>query len=338
MTAELSASDDVILEVEGLVKHFPGNRTGFLGRERPRPIRAVDGVDFSIRRGETLALVGESGCGKSTVARTLVRLVEPTAGTARYRGEDLFTADAERLRVLRRQVQMVFQDPYASLNPRMTVAEIVGEGWEAHPDVVAGSDRDAVLCELLERVGLPAAARYRHPHQFSGGQRQRIGIARALALEPQLLICDEPVSALDVSVQAQVINLITDIQRDSGVAVLFIAHDLAVVRHIADRVAVMYLGRIVEIGTEEQVYNEPTHPYTQALLSAIPTPDPEADLSGRIVLTGEVPSPADPPSGCTFRTRCWLADDRCAVERPTLDTGLHLGHPSACFHAARSTR
>jgi oligopeptide/dipeptide ABC transporter ATP-binding protein len=337
MTPEHGSPTDVILEVEGLVKYFPGSRAGFLDRGEPRPIRAVDGVDFFIRRGETLALVGESGCGKSTIARTLVRLVEPTAGSARYLGEDLFAADPGRLRMLRREIQMVFQDPYASLNPRMTVAEIVGEGWDAHPDVIAGRDRDAVLCELLERVGLPAAARFRYPHQFSGGQRQRIGIARALALEPQVLICDEPVSALDVSVQAQVVNLITDIQRDSGVAVLFIAHDLAVVRHIADRVAVMYLGRIVETGTEDQVYNEPTHPYTQALLSAIPAPDLDVDRSGRIVLTGEVPSPSNPPSGCAFRTRCWLADDRCAVERPTLDTGAHLGHPSACFHAARST-
>jgi oligopeptide/dipeptide ABC transporter ATP-binding protein len=325
-------SGDPILRVERMVKHFPLTQ-GILLRRQVGAVQAVDGVSFDLLPGETLGLVGESGCGKSTVAKTLLRLEEPTSGHAYFEGEDIFAMSRGDLRRLRRRLQIVFQDPYASLNPRMTVGDIITEAWEIHPDVVARSARRAALNDLLERVGLEAEHAQRYPHQFSGGQRQRIGIARALALNPEVLICDEPVSALDVSVQAQVVNLLEELQDEFGFAYVFIAHDLSVVRHISDRVAVMYLGRIVEIGDEAQIYGQPTHPYTQALLSAVPVPDPDARRTDRIVLEGDVPSPANPPSGCRFRTRCWKAEDLCAEQDPALIDRFGLGHPSACHFA-----
>ena len=319
-----------LLRVEDLVKHYPV-RAGVFKRVVDH-VQAVDGVSFTVRSGETLGLVGESGCGKSTVARTLIQLEEATGGHAYYRGRDILAMKGKELRELRRHVQMVFQDPYASLNPRMTVRDIVTEAWEIHDDVVPKKDRKATLDSLLERVGLDPSFATRYPHQFSGGQRQRIGIARALALNPEVLILDEPVSALDVSVQAQVVNLLQELQEEFGFAFVFIAHDLAVVRHISDRVAVMYLGKIAEEGPAAEIYDRPTHPYTQALLSAVPSGDPSARAAERLRLEGDVPSPQDPPSGCRFRTRCWKADQRCADEVPELvDRGF--GHPSACHYA-----
>jgi oligopeptide transport system ATP-binding protein len=324
---------EVILDVRDLVKHYPLTQ-GIVLRKQVGSVQAVDGVSFQLHKGETLGLVGESGCGKSTIAKTLLRLDEPTSGEALYEGEDIFTMSRRRLRRLRRDIQIVLQDPYASLNPRMTVGNIVGEPFDIHPDALPKQGRQRAVKELLERVGLNPDYVNRYPHQFSGGQRQRIGIARGLALNPDIIICDEPVSALDVSVQAQVMNLLEEIQDSFGLSYVFIAHDLSVVRHIADRVAVMYLGRVVEIGDERQIYEEPTHPYTQALLSAVPIPDPtKRDRKDRIVLEGDVPSPANPPSGCRFRTRCWKADDRCAREDPELIDRHGHGHPSACHYA-----
>ncbi|CAN5750879.1 dipeptide ABC transporter ATP-binding protein [soil metagenome] len=324
---------EVILDVRDLVKHYPLTQ-GIVLRKQVGSVQAVDGVSFQLHKGETLGLVGESGCGKSTIAKTLLRLDEPTSGEALYEGEDIFTMSRRRLRRLRRDIQIVLQDPYASLNPRMTVGNIVGEPFDIHPDALPKQGRQRAVKELLERVGLNPDYVNRYPHQFSGGQRQRIGIARGLALNPDIIICDEPVSALDVSVQAQVMNLLEEIQDSFGLSYVFIAHDLSVVRHIADRVAVMYLGRVVEIGDERQIYEEPTHPYTQALLSAVPIPDPtKRDRKDRIVLEGDVPSPANPPSGCRFRTRCWKADDRCAREDPDLIDRHGHGHPSACHYA-----
>jgi oligopeptide transport system ATP-binding protein len=320
-----------ILRVEGLVKHFPLTQ-GVIFKRQIGAVQAVDGVDFELYPGETLGLVGESGCGKSTTARLLLRLEEPTGGKAFYKGKDLFKLSRRELRTVRRNIQIVFQDPYASLNPRMTVGDIISEPWAIH-GVVPRSDRRAKVQELLAVVGLNPDHVNRYPHQFSGGQRQRIGIARALALNPEIIICDEPVSALDVSVQAQVINLLESLQNEFKLSYIFIAHDLSVVRHISDRVAVMYLGKIVEIGTQEDVYERPTHPYTQALLSAVPVPDPRArDKARRMVLEGDVPSPANPPSGCRFRTRCWKAEQICADEVPALVDRGH-GHPSACHFA-----
>ncbi|WP_405744231.1 dipeptide ABC transporter ATP-binding protein [Streptomyces sp. NBC_01525] len=336
-----AARGEPVLEVRGLVKHFPLTR-GILFKKQAGAVKAVDGVSFDLRRGETLGIVGESGCGKSTVAKLLVGLERPTAGEIRYRGEDITKLSGRALKAVRRNIQMVFQDPYTSLNPRMTVGDIIGEPFEIHPEVAPKGDRRRKVQELLDVVGLNPEYINRYPHQFSGGQRQRIGIARGLALRPEIIVADEPVSALDVSVQAQVVNLLAKLQDTFDLSYVFIAHDLSVVRHISDRVAVMYLGRLAESGTDEQIYDHPTHPYTQALLSAVPVPDPEARESRtRILLAGEVPSPADPPSGCRFRTRCWKAQELCAKKVPPLDVPPRFAtpdagpaaHPSACHFA-----
>jgi oligopeptide/dipeptide ABC transporter ATP-binding protein len=324
-----SDADEPLLRVRGLAKHYPV-RHGILRSRQAGVVRAVDGVSFDLRAGETLGLVGESGCGKSTLARTVLRLEVATAGEVLYRGSDMLALEGPALRSLRRKVQVIFQDPYASLNPRMTVAQILSEPWAIHPHLLAPAARAGRIAELLERVGLHAEHARRYPHQFSGGQRQRIGIARALALEPEVVICDEPVSALDVSVQAQVINLLEDLRDQMGLSYLFIAHDLSIVRHLCDRVAVMYLGGIVEQGLTERIFGEPRHPYTRALLSASPVPDPDAQgARERIRLRGEVPNPADRPSGCRFRTRCWKAAERCSVEEPALSEDGR-GHGVAC--------
>ncbi|MGW2102937.1 ABC transporter ATP-binding protein [Streptomyces olivaceoviridis] len=329
-----------ILEVSGLVKHYPLTQ-GILFKKQVGAVRAVDGVDFTLDRGETLGIVGESGCGKSTVAKMLVSLERPTAGAIRYKGEDITRLSGRALKAVRRNIQMVFQDPYTSLNPRMTVGDIIGEPYEIHPEAAPKGDRRRRVQELLDVVGLNPEYVNRYPHQFSGGQRQRIGIARGLALRPEIIVADEPVSALDVSVQAQVVNLLGRLQSEFDLSYLFIAHDLSIVRHISDRVAVMYLGRIVETGTGAEIYDHPTHPYTQALLSAVPVPDPEATgRRERIILSGDVPSPTDVPSGCRFRTRCWKARERCAMEDPLLAVPAEFrhttgpaAHASACHFA-----
>ncbi|MEV5984629.1 dipeptide ABC transporter ATP-binding protein [Streptomyces sp. NPDC052051] len=334
------AGTEPILEVSGLVKHYPLTR-GILVKKQIGAVRAVDGVDFTLGRGETLGIVGESGCGKSTVARLLVSLEKPTAGSIRYRGEDITHLSPRALKAVRRNIQMVFQDPYTSLNPRMTVGDIIGEPYEIHPEAAPRGDRRRRVRDLLDVVGLNPEYINRYPHQFSGGQRQRIGIARGLALRPEIIVADEPVSALDVSVQAQVINLLAGLQEEFGLSYVFIAHDLSIVRHISDRVAVMYLGRIVERGGHAEIYDHPTHPYTQALLSAVPVPDPEArEHRQRIILSGDVPSPTHIPSGCRFRTRCWKARERCVREVPPLavpetlrTAGGPAAHDSACHFA-----
>ncbi|HSF99173.1 MAG TPA: dipeptide ABC transporter ATP-binding protein [Ornithinibacter sp.] len=329
---------EVILSAQDLVKHYP-IKAGVL-RRTVGQVKAVDGVSFELHQGETLGIVGESGCGKSTLGRLLMRLEEPTSGTVLFEGADWSGAKGRDLRRMRRDIQIVFQDPYTSLNPRMTVGDIIGEPLEIHKDVVPKGGRRKRVQELLDLVGLNPEHIHRYPHQFSGGQRQRIGIARGIALNPKVLVCDEPVSALDVSVQAQVVNLMEKLQDELGLAYVFIAHDLSVVRHISDRVGVMYLGRMAELGEEDEVYSRPTHPYTQALLSAVPVPDPT--LRGKreqIVLVGDVPSPANPPSGCRFHTRCWKAQDRCTTEEPQLENRPDGagGHLSACHFAEART-
>ena len=327
-------SREVVLKAENLVKHYP-IKAGVL-RRTVGHVKALDGVSFELYKGETLGIVGESGCGKSTLARMLMRLEEPTAGKLIFDGVDVYSQGGSAMRRLRRDIQIVFQDPYTSLNPRKTVGDIVGEPFEIHTDVLTKRDRRQRVQQLLELVGLNPEHIHRYPHQFSGGQRQRIGIARGLALNPKVIICDEPVSALDVSVQAQVINLLAELQAGLGLAYIFIAHDLSVVRHISNRVGVMYLGKMVEIGDEAQIYSRPTHPYTQALLSAVPMADPTLrNTREQIVLTGDVPSPANPPAACRFHTRCWKAQEICSVDEPLLipRPDGEQSHDSACHFA-----
>jgi oligopeptide/dipeptide ABC transporter ATP-binding protein len=333
--AQPTAQTTPLLQVRDLQMHFPIKETSGLTRTK-KVVQAVDGVSFDLAAGESLGLVGESGCGKSTTGRAIVRLLKPTAGQILFKGNDLATMKESQLRPYRRELQIVFQDPYSSLNPRQTVGNIIATPLRVHKLVPKGGEKDRVS-ELLERVGLNPEHHNRYPNEFSGGQRQRIGIARALAVEPQVIVADEPVSALDVSIQAQVMNLMDDLRKDLGISFIFIAHDLGVVRHFCDRVAVMYLGKIVEMGTRDEIYGAPQHPYTQALLSAAPdigvvrgVPPKE-----RIRLVGDVPSPIDPPSGCRFRTRCWKAQDICATTEPPLERPSRAGegHEAACHFA-----
>jgi oligopeptide transport system ATP-binding protein len=326
-----ATAGDVLLEVRNLVKHFSVGGGLFGGHQGT--VRAVDGVSFALRRGETLGLVGESGCGKTTTGRCILQLERPTGGQVIFEGRDLAALSDAELRPLRRRAQVIFQDPYASLNPRMTVGQILAEPLAVHGLVPSREGRRKRVRDLLSRVGLLPQHADRYPHQMSGGQRQRVGIARALAVEPALIVCDEPVSALDVSIQAQIINLLEDLQAELGLTYLFIAHDLAVVRHISDRVAVMYLGKIVEIADRVELYANPLHPYTKALLAAVPIPDPALEAErGRSVLIGEVPSPLNPPSGCVFHPRCPIAVDQCRVEVPPLRE-VTPGHWAACLLA-----
>lgn len=326
-------SDAPLLEVTDLVKHFPV-RAGLLVDRTTGWVRAVDGVSLTLREGETLGLVGESGCGKSTLCRTILHLIAPDSGSVRFAGAQFSGRSPRELRPLRRQIQMIFQDPFASLNPRKRVGQIIGEPMRLH-GVAEGAALTRRVHELLERVGLAAEHYNRFPHEFSGGQRQRLGIARALGLQPRLIIADEPVSALDVSVQAQIINLLEDLQAEFGMAYLFVAHDLSVVHHVSDRVAVMYLGRIVETAPAAELYEQPRHPYTQALLSAVPVPDPQKSaVRQRIRLVGDVPSPIDLPAGCRFNTRCALATEVCREQEPAL-VQRGEGHLVACHHALR---
>ncbi len=322
------AEPEVLVRVENLVKYFPITR-GIIIQRQVGAVHAVDGLTFDIYKGETLGLVGESGCGKSTTGRTILQLYRPTSGSVHFEGVDLVKLKGEELRRMRRRMQMIFQDPYASLNPRMTVGEIIGEPLIIH-NVARGREVQERVERLLELVGLNPAYANRYPHEFSGGQRQRIGVARALALQPSFIVCDEPISALDVSIQAQVVNLLEDLQQEFGLTYLFIAHDLSMVRHISNRVAVMYLGVIVELATRDELYNHPLHPYTQALLSAVPIPDPAVEKKRkRIILQGDVPSPVNPPSGCRFRTRCPLAAEICKEVKPEWRE-VSPGHFVAC--------
>jgi oligopeptide transport system ATP-binding protein len=324
--------NNVLLRVENLVKHFPIMRGIF--QKQVGAVRAVDDVSFEVKRGETLGLVGESGCGKSTTGRAILQLYRPTSGSVYYDGVDLVKLKGEELRKMRRKMQMIFQDPYASLNPRMTVGEIIREPLLVH-SVASDAEANDRVKQLLELVRLNPSFATRYPHEFSGGQRQRIGIARALALQPSFIVCDEPISALDVSIQAQVVNLLEELQDKFGLTYLFIAHDLSMVRHISDRVAVMYLGVVVEMTTRDELYYNPLHPYTQALLSAVPIPDPVKEATRkRTILVGDVPSPANPPSGCRFRTRCPIAESICAEKRPEFRE-VKPGHFAACFFAER---
>jgi oligopeptide/dipeptide ABC transporter ATP-binding protein len=325
MTDRGAPDSEVLVDVRGLVKHFPARGPAGLGHGR-QVVKAVDGISFSIKRGQTFGLVGESGCGKSTVARLLLRLIEATAGSVRFDGVEISSASKSQLRQLRRGMQMVFQDPFSSLNPRLTVAQIVGEPLRVH-GLFAGREEHRVA-ELLERVGLGSHHARRFPHEFSGGQRQRIGIARALALNPKFIVCDEPVSALDVSIQSQVLNLLKDIQKELGITYLFISHNLSVVKYISDTVGVMYLGRLVECADKRTLFTTPSHPYTQALLSAIPVPIP-GRAKQRIILKGELPSPLHPPAGCRFHTRCPKAMAVCAAQEPVLRE-IAAGQVSAC--------
>jgi len=314
--------DEIFIEIKNLKKYFPV-RSGF---GKKAYIKAVDDVSFFIKKGETLGLVGESGCGKSTTGRTIIRLYEPTSGQIIFKGEDITKKD---MLPYRKYMQMIFQDPYASLNPRMTVGDIIGEPIEIH-NIAKGNEKKERVQELLRLVGLNSEHANRYPHEFSGGQRQRIGIARALAVEPEFIICDEPISALDVSIQAQIVNMLEDLQQELGLTYLFIAHDLSMVKHISSRVGVMYLGKLVELASSNELYEKPLHPYTQALLSAIPIPDPKISRERtRIILEGDVPSPLNPPSGCRFRTRCKYAFDRCKEEEPEFKN-VGSGHYVAC--------
>ena len=324
--------NETLLHVDDLKMHFPIYRGVF--QRQVGSVRAVDGVSFDVKRGETLGLVGESGCGKSTTGRTILQLYKPTSGSVIFDGTDLVKLKGEQMRQMRRKMQMIFQDPYASLNPRMTVAQLVGEPLMVH-NAATGAEINERVAHLLEIVNLNPAFATRYPHEFSGGQRQRIGVARALALQPSFIICDEPISALDVSIQAQVVNLLEELQEQFNLTYLFIAHDLSMVKHISDRVAVMYLGVIVELASRDELYAKPLHPYTQALLSAVPIPDPVADAKRkRTILQGDVPSPANPPSGCRFRTRCPIAEAVCAETRPEFRE-IKPGHFVACFFAER---
>ncbi|MFE3200219.1 ABC transporter ATP-binding protein [Embleya sp. NPDC059237] len=333
--AEDAAPGEVLLKVTGLQKHFPIRKGLF--RRRAGAVRAVDGIDFEVRSGETLGVVGESGCGKSTMGRLITRLLEPTSGTIEFEGEDITRLGVRGMRPLRRDVQMIFQDPYSSLNPRHTTGTIIGAPFRLQGVEPEGGIKKEVQ-RLLSVVGLSPEHYNRYPNEFSGGQRQRIGIARALALRPKLVVADEPVSALDVSIQAQVVNLMDDLQRELGLTYVIIAHDLSVVRHVSDRIAVMYLGRIVELADRELLYRAPMHPYTKALMSAVPIPDPRRrrDRSERLRLEGDVPSPIDPPSGCRFHTRCWKATWVCTTAEPPLEE-LRPGQQVACHHPENTT-